>query len=762
MRLKRIMRRACAIVIASAMALSMAACGKGGQDQNGTGGNGNQGTQSGFTYVAEFQDMKLKENADTYRLQIADGKVYYTVDEYTEDSSSTVIYIQSLEDQKELGNIRINTEGSDYVPMFTVRPDGGIVAMKIVNTTENNQEKSDAYCYLYDSSYQQVAEADIRKDVNLQDDYFYAGRILCDKDNRLYIQADEYIYLYDENLQYQGKVDLNGTYPSCSGRGADGKVYVGYADYVGNENYVMSVEYDKKELGEKHPGFLNTYNVFTPGVDGDFLVSDGTDVYEYSLASNAKTKLFSWLDCDIMGTNAGSLMKSEDGRLITWLHEYGDGQIKDSLVYLTKKKSSEVAQKKHLTIAVLYDDYETRSAAIAFNKQSSTYHVDIRSFGEDGYSEEAYANGLSALNNAITAGEGIDLVEVSNLSNLHSLAAKGVFEDLSAYLDRDGGRDAYLENLLEAGSADGKLIFIPKFFEVNTYVGKASLVGNKGGWTMEDLLKLSREYPDTKVFNWSDKDDALDVCLTFTGEEFIDQSTGKCSFDSDDFKKILEFVNSFPDEYDWDSEEEENPVEELRNDQLLLDKVYLYSIGELQIYPEMFGEAVTYIGYPTADGSIANLLRINSPELAISSKSTDKDGAWEFVNFYLNYGDAMYGNGLPSRRADLESLMKEKMTPQYATDENGEVLKDENGQPIPTLGSTWYGDWIYEFHVSTQTEMDEEYKVITEARASQGIDDQILSIIKEEAAAYFAGQKSAADVAGVIQSRVQLYVNENR
>jgi len=107
------------------------------------------------------------------------------------------------EKSKELGNIRINTEGSDYVPMFTVRPDGGIVAMKIVNTTENNQEKSDAYCYLYDLSYQQVAEADIRKDVNLQDDYFYAGRILCDKDNRLYIQADEYIYLYDENLQYQ-------------------------------------------------------------------------------------------------------------------------------------------------------------------------------------------------------------------------------------------------------------------------------------------------------------------------------------------------------------------------------------------------------------------------------------------------------------------------------------------------------------------------------------------------------------------------------
>ena len=102
------------------------------------------------------------------------------------------------------------------------------------------------------------------------------------------------------------------------------------------------------------------------------------------------------------------------------------------------------------------------------------------------------------------------------------------------------------------------------------------------------------------------------------------------------------------------------------------------------------------------------------------------------------------------------------MKPQYLTNENGEVEKDENGQPISTLGSTWYGDWEYGYHTSTQAEMDEEYKIITSAKVSEGMDEQILSIIKEEAAAYFAGQKSVDAVAGVIQSRVQLYGNENR
>jgi hypothetical protein len=36
-----------------------------------------------------------------------------------------------------------------------------------------------------------------------------------------------------------------------------------------------------------------------------------------------------------------------------------------------------------------------------------------------------------------------------------------------------------------------------------------------------------------------------------------------------------------------------------------------------------------------------------------------------------------------------------------------------------------------------------------------------MNIITEETESYFAGQKSVDDVAGVIQSRIQLYINEN-
>jgi len=762
-------KKVCAVVTASAMMLSAAACGKGGnQNQGADGSNGNGGVTSEYTYTAEYQDLKFRENANTYNLQIVGDKIYYPVSEYGE-TQATVIYVQNLMDQKELGSVRIDTtteseDASSYVPTFAVRPDGGIVAQKSITVYTDEMAKVDTIFVVFDADYQQVSEVNVKEAAGIQDDYFYVSRMLCDSENRLYVISDTTVYLFDADMQYQGNVDLGENYPSMSGMGKDGKVYLSYYDYTGNKGVLLqSVEFEQKALGELHTGFVSGYGSFGSCSTGDILASDGSEMFTYDIQNNQATSLFAWLDCDIMGSFVRSYVEMDDGRIAALIEN--DDYSGESLAIFTKVKTAETVQKKQITIASLYDDYELKSAAVRFNKQSSEYHINMRSFEIKGdYSEEADKTALTNFNNAITSGEGIDLILVNNLGNLRALATKGVFEDLNPYLEQSGSmkRSDYLENLLEAGTVEGKLIFIPKNFDVQTYVGKTKLVGTESGWTMDDLLNLAKQYPDAKVFNWSSKDDALGMCLTFTGGAFIDPSSGKCSFDSPDFKKVLEFVNGFPDEYDWDSDDEENYVEELQKDQLLLERVYVYRLGDTQIYSAAFGEKVTFIGYPTADGSAASMLTFNSSNLAISSQSADKDGAWKFIEYYLNMEGDMYSGGLPAKKDKLEEAMQEMMKPQYLTNENGEVERDENGQPISTLGSTWYGDWQYDYHTSTQEEMDEEYKIITSAKVSDGMDEQILMIIKEEAAAYFAGQKSVDAVADVIQSRVQLYVNENR
>ena len=101
----------------------------------------------------------------------------------------------------------------------------------------------------------------------------------------------------------------------------------------------------------------------------------------------------------------------------------------------------------------------------------------------------------------------------------------------------------------------------------------------------------------------------------------------------------------------------------------------------------------------------------------------------------------------------------------YMTDENGEQILDENGNPIPEDGtsSISYGDWEYSYRIPTQEEVATLQDLINVAEPSSATgNDEITNIITEEAEAFFKGQKSVADVANVIQSRVQVYVNENR
>ena len=68
-------------------------------------------------------------------------------------------------------------------------------------------------------------------------------------------------------------------------------------------------------------------------------------------------------------------------------------------------------------------------------------------------------------------------------------------------------------------------------------------------------------------------------------------------------------------------------------------------------------------------------------------------------------------------------------------------------------------DTLSELYVKFRI-MIEGYKIYNNKRSYYNQD--IINIVNEEAALFFDGQKSARDVAAIIQSRVQLYVDENR
>ena len=87
---------------------------------------------------------------------------------------------------------------------------------------------------------------------------------------------------------------------------------------------------------------------------------------------------------------------------------------------------------------------------------------------------------------------------------------------------------------------------------------------------------------------------------------------------------------------------------------------------------------------------------------------------------------------------------------------------DENGNKEEYEDIMYIGGEEIPISPMTQQEADELVEQLYSFTQVYKRDDTLENIIEEEAAPYFAGQKSAKDVAAIIQSRVQIYVNENR
>ena len=123
-----------------------------------------------------------------------------------------------------------------------------------------------------------------------------------------------------------------------------------------------------------------------------------------------------------------------------------------------------------------------------------------------------------------------------------------------------------------------------------------------------------------------------------------------------------------------------------------------------------------------------------------------------------------YAGMFRTNKTDFEYQIKNAMTPEYQVDENGNQVLDENGKPIPLpLGSMWISDdQEIKLPRPSQDDYDRFMELYNAIDSENYSDENITKIITEETAAYFAGDRSLDDIVRQIQSRVSLYVSENR
>ncbi len=760
-------RKIIGILLGMIMIAGLAGCGKGSEET---------AVAKDFYYVPSYHELPIE--ADYIQSTVACQDSIYLLastwnQETGENKSMMYCYAPLTGEMQEfplmlamgdsVQQMAVNASGNLLLLVQKyqmISPDGEIIDAAEAEKYGDSIEYR-AWMELWEVSAQNaeiLQVTDLTSALESEEDFWVQCMALDSQDN-LYI-SDGNTQLYVLNAKgnkifgKQTEGWINGLFT-----GNDGKVYINSYGEVGSE--IHAVDLQQKLIGEalKSEGLNsgNAYNQrFYIGEGNTLLVNDSSSVFTYALGTDIKTELFQWLDADINSDNVREMGQLSDGRYWALLCDYSNEKNEYSFVTVTKTPASEVAVKEELVYGTMWLDQGIRKNIIDFNKSNEKYRITVKEYGNTDYE-----TGIMQLNNDITGGNCPDMIDISSV-NFKLYAEKGVFENLYPYIEQSGFNKAdYLENIFKAYEINGELYAIVPQFYITTTAAKASKVGDVSGWTLQEMLAFVKDSDAENIFPYATRDTVFGYCIYNNIDEFIDGETGTCNFNGEEFIQILEFANDFPQEWDY-SKMEEGTYSKIKNDKLLLLQTSISSVQEYQMMNGMFDNDIAFVGYPNSERK-GNLIQPANGSIAVSAKSKDKDGAWEFVKTFISeeyqnqlVGERTSGWGFPISLTALEKKFEKDMTPEY--------YEDENGNKVEQMKTSWgYDDFNMDIYAAKQEDIDAVKEIIASAqRTHSEIGEELTNIINEEAAAFFKGQKSAKETAEIIQNRVQIYVNENR
>lgn len=739
------------------LAVSLSGCGKGSSETDQTA--------SSKDYVYRLTPMEL----DSYSSLIKNGDYIYACGYQYQDDGTSVISLALLDTEgkiKEEGKCLAGENENLY--SFSCDDQGGIYAVKDIYAQEPDEEGNyidQYYLIKLSSSGEELFCVFLNEIPQVKelagDGWLYTGDTVCCQD-KVYVKVMENYLSFDRDgnflkmLPSEGEDSLQGAtlYPIAGGKVAalkneDDGAYLGYAD----------MESGTIKNKTKLPGAASfDFTIYSGNEKYELLLVNSYGVYGYNISDTAYTQLMNYIDSDLGSYGLYNLVSINDRE---FLAAYDDQEnYKTSIGRFTKVDPKDIKDKTVMTLACAGLDWDVRNRVVEFNKSSETYRITIQDYSVLYNSVDDYEAGITRLNTDIASGKVPDIVIVNDSMPVESYISKGLFEDLKPYIEEDDELDIdnYMPNVIDAYSVDGKLYRLVPYYTINTMVAKTSEVGEERGWTVRDINELMETKPeDTMFLNYIDRDTMLRCCMNSAGNQYVDWESGACSFDTDGFTQMLTFLKQFPKEIDdtmYTDRYWENYDSMWREGKVV---AMMYNVSGFRDYQYTqqgtFGEPITMIGFPSENGDGSAIM--SYLQMAMSAKSSNKEGVWQFLRYYLTdeYQDTV-SYGLPLSIKRLDALGEEAMKKPTYIDENGNEVESQdyyylNGVEIP-------------INPMTKEEVENFKKTLYSFNQVYNYDENLIQIIEEEAAAFFNGQKSEKDVAAIIQSRVKIYVNENR
>ncbi len=612
-------------------------------------------------------------------------------------------------------------------------------------------------------------------------------------------RTNDFINTYDENGEKISSVpisdSINYTYFKSIYKYNDGNIFLCYTNYESDidESYIAvldkegTVSFQYKVTGvcdvikEKEgnmiltheDGKMSKFDYANKTIIEDFKLSNfkytyGTILYEgnqdfwffflssgvlYGYDGENIHEIIDYFDSDLEG-NINFLSLIDNDNLLAYIEENNKEPFFCILKRASEEELNKIQNKKIIKVAFVDSSYFFSEQIADFNKNNKDYKVKLVDYKAGqiltGNITEDMVSISSKINNEILMGNVPDIIiGEKNLFNLEIFKNKNLIADLNEFIknDKDIKREDYLENILKSLEQDGKLYELAPFFYLESLISKTSLAGIEEGWNTKEFMKFVEENKEKIFFGNTSKDVIFEKFLNLSLLNYIDYKTGKCSFNSPEFINLLKFINQYVKSVEEPSEQEkyyyvkENYYEE----PMFFDIISTYNYFHINENGNV-GEPITCKGVPSLDkgGCAINY----NYSFSIFEKSKNKEGAWEFIKTFLTdeYQD-VYREEFPIKKSSLEKI--KQLEKKGELDENRKNINKvyKNGKEI-NLG------------IPSDESIEKVDKLLHSVNKSVLVDLNISRIINEEVNSFFSGDKTAEEVADLIQNRVNTYINE--
>lgn len=422
-----------------------------------------------------------------------------------------------------------------------------------------------------------------------------------------------------------------------------------------------------------------------------------------------------------------------------------------------KKESKNIVVEGDVTITVQcvsFIDYYTKYAMEMYEAEHPNVKFEILDPIE--WSEKDI--GLSKVYTEMSQGGGPDII-LAGREDLISFVEKDCFLDISDAISEDTN-EKLINSVLEYGRFDGKMYLAPNNLNTTMMIVSDSNVYGES-WTVEEFIDaIEKRENEGTPYEWIAISDAMpceaidvfDIIMYCIDDSyFIDWEGKTCCFDDSLFIKVLEIskkYNDYANAYGPSARNLEEEMELLKDGRVLAICTQTTKLLQYSEESAILGSGYSRIGYPCDNGS--GRISVYATNIGVN-KNTDYSAVInDFINYYYSL-DICIESGSEIRtdlydgRIDYNEFM----------DAYGIVKKYEDGSSsfteyvVKQDGNSYAKEYFELLNTFGVSGMENYNKTI-----------EVKEIVYDEAESYFSGDKSAEEVAGLIQARVKLLLNE--